>query len=192
MSAVVWRILFYLFLAALLLVVLWKGYTDQVEIWKEVVVGLFSSALLLVVLEIREFFVDRSRYGFLAGSYKRVGFNLIDPSQTSNTIYNPVGPYKPEILIQFEYKGGRKYECYVEYPEGPVKSVFFADEVNPWRGAGSFEYVSKRFPGNILPDFGDTYYHAGLLDDAQFLYVTHKNVWPSGIAQGIERWEKVK
>lgn len=192
MSAVVKRILFYLGLAVGLLLVLWKCYTGQVEIWKEVFVGLFGSVLLLVVLEIREYFVDRARYGFLSGSYKRVEFNLTDPSRTFDTIYKPVSPFKPEILIVFEYKGGRKYECLVEYPEGPVKSIFFADEANPWKGTGSFEYTSKHSPLATMPDFGDTYYHGGLLDEAQFLYVTHKNVWPSGLSQGIERWEKVK
>lgn len=192
MSGVVRRILFYIVLAALLLFVLWKGYTGQVEIWKEVFVGLFSSVILLIVLEVREYFVDRSRYGFLAGSYKRVEFNLTDPNKTYDTIYTPVTPFKPEILIKFDYKGGRKYECFVEYPEGPVKSIFFADEANPWTGIGSYEYVSKHSPLATMPDFGDTHYHGGLHDGIQFLYVTHKNVWPSGIAQGIERWERVE
>lgn len=190
MNTIIRRILFYFILNAGLLFLLWRCYTNQVEIWKEVFIGLFSSGLLLIMLEVREYYVDFARYGFLKGNYKRVAFNLTDNSQTSDTIYKPVTEFNSEILIKFIYKGIRKYECLIEYPEGAVKSIFFADEANPWTGTGSYEYLSKHSP-STLPDFGHTNYHGGLHDDIQFLYITHKNIWPSGIAQGIERWEKI-
>ena len=160
-------------------------YFEDFVIEKDVLVGIISALLLLIVIELKDIFRDRTDYGYLRGKYKRKSFHSTDNGKTVDTKYEEV-PAVPSDL-ELKYKGSRRYEIpKVTYPEGNVKASIFIDTSNRKLGSGIYQYTSK-FDGPV--DFGTYIMYVDELDH-RILYVFHKNILPSGIAVGYEVWVK--
>jgi len=134
-------------------------------------------------LELRDHRRDRLQYGALKGIYKRAAFKLPDHERTYDTIYTKDIPFKP-TLINLKYEGLRKYVFHVDYEEGMVQGTFYTDEHSVDFGTGLYQYVAKS-----TADFGTYNFYRDQLNP-KLLYVLHKNILPSGLAEGLEIWER--
>jgi hypothetical protein len=152
------------------------------ELWQDVFTGIFSAIILIIVLEWRDHKRDRKIYGTLEGTYKRVAFKLPDRMKTYDTIYKDV-PFIP-AKITLQYKGLRRYSFDAQYDEGLVRGTFHTDEHSADFGTGIYQYVSK-------PDVDlGTYNYYRDQVNTKLLYVLHENILPSGLAEGLEIWER--
>lgn len=151
-------------------------------ILQDVATGIFSAIALIIAIEYRDHRRDKRTYGILEGVYKRVAFKLPDRSKTYDTIWKDV-TFKP-CIINLEYLGNRRYEFEVVYDEGVAKGAFYTDEHTHQFGIGTYQYITKK-----EADFGTYTYHVDQTNSKR-LYVVHKNILPSGIAEGLEIWER--
>jgi hypothetical protein len=161
------------------------------DIIKEILIGIVSAIILLLLLEIRNAIKDRKVYGYLKGKYKRVDIFEIDSEKKSDTKYKSMNFLYANVnsLITFHYKSDRKYEFEVEYKEGQVKAVVYLNEINPLEGKGTYQYRHKH-ESCILPDMGEYFFSVDTFNPKK-IYVHYKNSIPSGLAEGYEIWEKL-
>jgi hypothetical protein len=160
------------------------------EIGKDILVGIFSAILLLLFIEIRDLIKDNQKFGTLAGSYKRLDILNADMTATSDTKYKSMRDRYAGVnsVIKFKYRGDRKYEFEAEYEEGRKKAIIHLDATNPTEGKGVYQYITKK-PGYKLPDIGYFQLQVDTVNPDK-LYLYHNNLVPSGLAQGLEIWEK--
>ena len=158
------------------------------EILKDILIGVFSSILLLLIFELREYINDKRKYGHLSGSYFRTDIYEVDHTATINTRYKSLNErYKAvNTNIVIQYKGDRQYVFEADYEEGRKKGVIFVDEQNLKIATGHYQYISKK-PGYILPDIGDYRFQVDELDNKK-IFVFFSNSIPSGLAEGYEVW----
>lgn len=102
------------------------------EILKDVLIGLFSFILLLLIFEIRDYFDNKKKYGHLSGPYLRTEIYEVDHTATINTQYKSLNDRYKNVnnLIKIKYKGGRLYIFEAEYEEGIKCGTIFVDEQN--------------------------------------------------------------
>lgn len=158
------------------------------EILKDILIGVFSSILLLLFFEIREYFKDKRKYGHLSGAYFRTDIYEVDHTATINTRYKSLNERYKDVStkIIIEYKGDRQYVFEADYEEGRKRGVIFVDEENLKIATGHYQYISKK-PGYILPDIGDYRFQIDELDKKK-IFVFFSNLIPSGLAEGYEVW----
>jgi hypothetical protein len=163
--------------------------TQFSEIIKEILIGIVSATLLLLFLETKNWATDKRIYGYLNGEYKRIGIFISDLTKTSDTKYSPQDYDGVDPRIKFLYKGNRQYQFESQHKEGKIKAVIYLDQINPSEGSGVYQY-SEKLKDYILPDIG---YFKLIVDtlDCKRLYVYHRNLIPSGLAEGYEIWQKV-
>jgi hypothetical protein len=162
-------------------------YPDLVQ---DIIVGVFSAVLLLLFLEIRELMRDKDKYGQLSGKYKRIEIYEVDNSKTADTKYVSLHERYKGVDPNFEfiYHGDRQYSFEAQYEEGKLKSTIYMDETNPKEGNGHYQYLNKD-KKYILPDIG--YYQLQVdTQNPKRILLFHKNLIPSGLAEGYEVLER--
>src|SRR5579872_1944537 len=82
-------------------------FTQFFEILKEILIGIISAILLLLLIEIRDFKRDKKTYGYLAGDYKRINIFESNPEKTSDTKYSSINSRYKNVapIITFDYRG---------------------------------------------------------------------------------------
>ena len=162
----------------------------QTPIFNDILVGIVSSLILLLLFEFREFVNDQKKYGHFKGPYHRVDIYEVDPDAKSDTKYKSLTERYSKVTSEtyLDYLGGRQYNFEIDYEEGRVKGVLFIDEQNLRIAKGNYQYMSK-IGGKHLTDLGE---YNVQLDELNYnrLFVFYKNIIPSGLAEGYEIWER--
>lgn len=163
------------------------------DILKNVFIGLISSLLLLILIEIRDLVRDANTFGKLAGKYRRTEIHQVDYDKKVDSKYNSMmeayNKEGVETKITLQYKGEREYYFEAEYFEGKVLAHFFINQTNPKIGKGHYQYLSKKEKYiKTMPDIG---HYEIQVDETnpKKLYLFHHNLIPSGLADGYEVWE---
>jgi len=163
--------------------------TKITEIIKEILIGIVSAILLLLLMEIRNWVRDKKIYGYLNGEYERTGIYKSNLTTTSGTKYSALDYNGIDPRIKFHYKGNRQYQFESQHKEGRIKAVIFLHETNPSEGNGVYQYLTKT-EGDFSTDIG----HYKLVVDTvngKHLYMYYRNLLPSGLAEGYETWKKL-
>jgi hypothetical protein len=186
MNPILKRILVYLVAIGVVIVVIlckWNDYDVMIE---NVLLGLFGSLIVFLAIDTVEYFKDKVEFGKLAGYYERIDFKLPDHTKTADSIWMIDNPFRRGVEFKLEYKGHRKYEAILNYPDGDsnVKVTLFAEENDANIGIGHYQYLDKP-----IADFGTNTFHVDQKNGNR-LYVYSKNVVPSGLAEGLEIWKK--
>lgn len=165
------------------------------DILKNILIGLISSLLLLILIEIRDLVKDSNTFGILAGKYNRIEIYQVDHDKKVDSKYiSMMGDYNREGVetkITLQYKGEREYYFEAEYFEGKVLAHFFINQTNLKIGKGHYQYIEKKENyKNTMPDIG---HHEIQIDETnpKRLYIFHHNLVPSGLADGYEIWERI-
>lgn len=174
-----------LFIVSVLLFCMSKAYATMVE---NILLGIFGALVIFICIDFVDYLTDKKKFGKLAGFYVRIDFKLPDRSRTADSIWIKDNPFERGVEFKLNYKGNRRYEAIVPYPDGPsrVKAVLYADPDDANLGNGSYQYLDKP-----IADFGTYNFHVDQKDPTK-IYVYHKNVVPSGIAEGLEIWKKIR
>ncbi|HEY6504375.1 MAG TPA: hypothetical protein VIZ28_10400 [Chitinophagaceae bacterium] len=167
------------------------GWYDKYSDTKNILIGIISSVILILIIEVRDLIRDNSIYGHLDGPYKRQDIFNIDGTKTSDTKYvSMMNDYRDVLSeIKLKYVGAREYKCEIYYKEGITKATFFIDITNNKIATGKYQYTVKYSDKATMPDLGTFELHVDELNDKR-LYVFHKNLIPSGLASGYEIWER--
>src|ERR1035437_2596411 len=78
---------------------------------KNILIGIFSSALLLLLTEVIYFLKDKELYGNLNGTYTRKEiYEKTETRQPNDSVYKSIEGYENISLdLKLTYKGNRKY-----------------------------------------------------------------------------------
>ncbi len=95
-----------------------------------------------------------------------------------------------DSTIKIKHLGEGRFfgSCY--YEEGKVEFEIFLDVNNPSYGVGTYQYLSKNKNDYKMPDFGKFELIRDKVDKEKIL-IYHKNIVPSGLAEGYEIWERI-
>ncbi len=158
--------------------------------WENILLGLLSSLILVIIFGIIQSAKDYGKFGYLFGEFRRIRFFEQDfDSQSSDNAYKECMGYYRTLRkqIRFVYKGSGVFIGIAEYSGGTVHFEICLDENNPSMGKGSYHYVTDKKNTRALQnlDFGIyTLYKYTLNIDYVILY--HENVVPSKRASGYE------
>ncbi|MBK8364669.1 MAG: hypothetical protein IPN61_11615 [Bacteroidetes bacterium] len=167
------------FLAVLILryFLIWRGYS------LDIIAGILGAVVLLLILEVKEFYTEKFVYGKAQGVYKRKEIFEVDHTAIINTKYKPLEAYESiDSELQVRYLGERSYSIKAFYQLGEVEGFMQLDPFNPLRGSGTYQYVSGG-----LKDIG-TYEMFLNKQKPSAIYVEYKNIVPNGLAEGYETW----
>lgn len=187
---------------------------------ENILLGILSSAFLLLFVEIINYVIDRRKYGFLEGKYRRVliaGMN--ENGQRSSLIlnrqeqesgsnikfiedscYHRLDYYKCDSVnyfIELNYQYHGIYTGYVEYYDHKNgnwkegKMVKIKAKITISLNLANKMTGSGSYKYNNLDDFGKYEFH---VDDENTdrIIVNYKNTIPSGLAEGYEIWVRYK
>lgn len=196
-------------------------YAHISSLTQNIIIGFFSSSLLLLLNELVNFISDKNKYGFLEGTYERKIITDVLELQPNIT------KKRTDELTEDEIKSLRKNGC---EPIPNSKYVELFDYINigkDWRihlkylyggtyeGTADYhaywkkEYGSKAIvkftltlnPSNITTGAGNYKYleqeDFGIYsfqineEDKNEILITYKNTIPSGLAQGYEKWRRI-
>ena len=174
------------------------------ETFRNVIIGVLSSALLLLLVEVILFIRDFLKFSFLAGKYKRLEIYQINENRIRWTkdesieINGKQFEYKKDSCyhrlafydelsnrkkIKLEYLFNGKYSGTVEYDEGTTKISITLDSTNEMQGKGTYQYTNRRDLGTYEVQIDKI--------NTKRIYLYYKNTIPSGLAEGYEIWEKI-
>jgi len=164
---------------------------EYIEILKGIFIGIIAATILLILIECRELKRDKAMYGKMEGTYERIDIFNVNHKATENSKYESLVERYKNIYsrIELKYLGERQYRFEAEYEEGRKRAVVYIDQTNTEQGSGHYQYISKKKPEGILPDIGYFRIQVDTLDPNK-LYVFHKNIIPSGLAEGYETWKR--
>ncbi len=182
---------------------------------ENILLGILSSAVLLLFVEIINWIVDRKKYGFLNGKYRKTIITQVNSNhqrssdiadtQTKETnekikflpdsYYHRLDYYECDKVfyytkLNYQYHG--IYTGYVEYYDGNWKEgnmkknqARITININP----ANIMTGSGSYKYVNLDDFGSYELH---VDDENInrIIVNYKNTLPSGLAEGYEIWER--
>ncbi len=153
--------------------------------------GFFTSFMTALSIESIYEIYDRSRYGFLAGKYERQGFFNKLEVRKNDSLYEEQTRYRTiQLKGELIYMGDRKYRGTAEYEEGQKYFEFTFEHDSIFTGKGRYQYGEKKNPDSVFKvDFGDFTFYVDVQDKRR-IYVHHKNIIPSALAEGIEIWVK--
>jgi len=173
----------------LLLITCCCQYSD---LFKNILIGLFSAILLLLLIEIRELFRDKDKYGKIKGVYKRLEIFNVDQTKKVDKKYESLNDRYKDInpIIELVYHGNREYSFQADYEEGTLKAVIYLDETNPKEGKGHYQYIEKHKSDYAMPDLG--FYELQIdAENPKRIYLFHRNQIPSGLSEGYEVFERI-
>jgi hypothetical protein len=180
------RLLLFGIVVVLFLVLILQKCLNINEDWKNVLIGFFTSSLVVLMIELVNWIYGKNKLSKLTGKYSRVKITQEDLSITSGISYKDMTEeYKDvNISINLKYRGEGEYTGSAYYKGGKVKFIINLDKANPNIGKGVYQYIKSEHP-----DFG-TYDIKIDSDDSNVIYVSYSNIIPSGRARGYEIWER--
>jgi hypothetical protein len=159
-------------------------------------IGLLSSAIVVLLIETIAYVRDLKRFSYLRGKFRRVEIqNKLDGAAAANAgrDYEDITPryVAGQVCrsIQIKHLGEGRFTGSAHYEEGKVKFDLLLDAFNPSHGFGTYQYTTKK-PGYPLPDFGKYELFRDKLNDDR-IYTYYKNIAPTKRAEGYEIWEKM-
>jgi hypothetical protein len=162
---------------------------------ENILVGILSSSITILILEIVLRIQDYEKYSYLRGNYKRIKFEngLDERNKETDRKYEDITNRYLNInpLTELKYRGDGKYEGEIEYEEGNTIFTIEINLKNTRTGNGTYFYKDKK-PKYIqnMPDHGTYQIFVENIKGKIMLYVYHENYVPSGLAWGYEIWEK--
>lgn len=191
-------------------------------IWEKIIIGLFYSSILLLLNELVQFISDQVNYGYLKGEYVRtIIADVIEKSDIvknkkraeeldeeeikqfekrglrpiPGSRYVEIFPYKEigkDWRIKLKYLHHGTYEGIADYHRywqgtGEVTKVKFTltlNKSNLTTGSGNYKYIEQ-------DDYGIYSFQVNANDKDEIL-VIYKNTIPSGLAEGYEKWKRIK
>lgn len=158
-------------------------------------IGLLSSAIVVLLIEAISYTTDLKRFSYLRGKFRRVEIqNKLDAVAAANAgrDYEDITPryVAGQVCrsIRIKHQGEGRFTGSAHYEEGKVKFDLLLDTLNPSHGFGTYQYTAKK-PGYPLPDFGKYELFRDKLNNDR-IYIHHKNIAPTRRAEGYEIWEK--
>lgn len=171
-------------------------------VYSNIVIGIFSSLLLLLFFDIYQLITEYYKFQYLYGTFYRVEFLTKTPDTTGETPFSKISNYYDSInrLVTIHYKGTGIFTGIAEYQEGDVNFELSLDGNTPSVGQGSYNYITTRQQVGINGgrkefnnytreiqklDFGEYRTHKYSLNvDLVVLY--HRNTAPSSTSEGYE------
>jgi hypothetical protein len=177
---------------------------------ENILTGVISSAILLLILEIINFINDKKKYGFISGKYRKVFIAQRNPNGQRSSVlgeefwrdenkkridddscYHELSFYDLPIkkyITKLKYQYNGIYTGTVQYfgnTETKVKAfvTLNLNLANRMIGMGSYKYARK-------DDFGKYEFQVDE-ENTRRIIVYYKNTIPSGLAEGYEIWEKI-
>lgn len=153
---------------------------------ENILLGIGSSLILLILIEVRDLNRDKKQYGYLAGKYKREERYNEDKTKIIDSKWKLVTT-NDNPNLELIYKGSREYYIpQIHYDEHWIATAtIFLDATNTNRGSGIYQYTKKA--DSIKVDFGEYNFFVDVIDNRR-LYVFHQNYLPSGLSVGYEVW----
>ncbi len=156
-----------------------------------ILIGIYTSSIVVLILEIITFLKNSNRYGFLNKKYKRIKIYNKLSDKKNDTIYEEITSRYHEnninSLIKIKHHGDGRFSGSAYYEEGKVKFDVFLDSTNPSFGLGTYQYIEK-YKNKDMPDLGKLELVRDKVDDDK-IYIYFKNIAPSGLAESYEIWE---
>lgn len=164
---------------------------------ENIALGVFSSALVVLLLELFILFSNRDKTKYLAKEYKqakeykRVAIFAVDHEATSGSKYKKLDYSKVDAKIKIKrisFWDEYEFSGEVTYENGPAKFQIRLSETNPNYGEGIYEYDNPE-----KEDVG-TYklIRSNITEDKTRLYIYYSNLIGNGLAEGYEIWEADK
>lgn len=181
------------------------NYNDT---FRNIIIGILSSAILLALIEFILLIRDSTKYAFLSGKYKRLEIYQLNENRIrwtkdesiekngkrfeykTDSCYHRLAFYDDLTdikKIELKYLFNGKYSGTVDYDEGTTKISITLDNTNEMQGKGTYQYTKST--DNKLPNLGTYEIQVDELDKSK-IYVYYKNTIPSGLAEGYEIWKK--
>jgi hypothetical protein len=159
---------------------------------KNILIGIFSSAFVVITIETVALTKDYCLFSILSEDYKRIKITITLDNR------NPLGIYEDitdryvkagvNSAIKLKYRGDGEYQGRACYEEGEVMFTINLDKTNPKIGHGVYQYISKKHCCE-MPDLGIYKIQLDTLNSDR-LFVYYSNVVPNGLARGYEIWTK--
>jgi hypothetical protein len=186
---------------------------------ENILLGILSSALLLLFVEILNWIIDRKKYGYLHGKYKKTLITQVNPNgQRSSEIPEAekkesdrkIKFIKDSIYHRLDYYEFNtiEYRTYLEYQYHGIYIgyVEYYDHKNGnWKN-NSFAKIKAKITISLnlanrmtgfgsykysnIDDFGKYEIHVDD-DNSNRIIVHYKNTIPSGLSEGYEVWESI-
>jgi len=184
-------------------------YFEINSTFENILTGIISSSLLLLIIEFINFITDKKKYGFISGKYRKIFIaernpdgqrscvlpdefwtkdkKRIDDDSCYYELSNyglPMEKYFTKLKYQYNgiYMGTVKY-----FGNTETKAKAFVtlnlNLANRMTGIGSYKYAGK-------DDFGKYEFQVDE-ENKRRIIVYYKNTIPSGLAEGYEIWGKV-
>ncbi|TWI95857.1 hypothetical protein JN11_04132 [Mucilaginibacter frigoritolerans] len=155
---------------------------------RDILIGLFTSSLVVLVIELMNWIYEKNKLSKLTGKYSRIKITEENLSITSGDPYKDMTrAYKEKsvnVAVTLNYRGEGEYVGTAFYEKGKVKFTINLDRANPNNGKGVCQYIDS----GSDPDFGT--YDIKVDSDNSKIYVSYSNIMPTGRALGYEIWEK--
>ena len=156
--------------------------------FKNVVTGVFTSSLVVLIIELISLLHDLVNLSKLKGTYTRKEITNWDQASSEHKdITNDYIESNVNDSITLTYQGEGEYNGTATYKDGTVEITINLEKANPKIGKGIYQYYDKT-------DLG-TYKIQVDRNDINKIYVSYLNVISSnsalsGLAHGYEIWEK--
>lgn len=157
---------------------------------RNVLFNIFSSVIVILIIELIVLFRDWFKYSSLQGTYRRIKIFSVDEKKEADSKYVDMSQtyidnkVNPEIYLG--YVGDGKYQGYAFYDKGEkgkTKITLQRDLENTMIGTGTYQYFDK-----AIIDLGTYSFQVDL--NKKTLYIFYSNLLPSGLTKGYEIWEK--
>lgn len=161
--------------------------------WQNILLGVLSSLLLVVVFNIIQAAKDYSKFNYLVGKFKRIRFYEFNQS-AQDTYVERSNYYKSlDEHITFKYRGSGVFTGRAEYSEGIIYFEISLDPLNPSMGKGSYRYITEGDNDRALQnlDFGTYSLFKYSLNNIDYVILYHENVVPSKKSAGYELLQNV-
>ena len=188
---------------------------------ENIIIGVFSSSLLLLLVEIIQWFSDKKIYGYLKGEYLRTIITDVIANNDIVTNKKREEELNEEERKRFEERGlrpipGSRYVEILPYREigkdWRIKLKYLhngiydgtADYHKYWLGNGELTKVKFTLTlnkSNVTTGSGNYKYvdrddfgiYSFQINENQKdeILVTYKNTIPSGLAEGYEKWKRI-
>lgn len=185
-----------------------RCYFEINSTFENILTGIISSSILLLIIEFINFITDKKKYGFISGKYRKVfiaernpngqrSSDLPDEFWTKNkkrinddSCYHELSFYSlpmKKYTTKLKYHHNGIYTGTVKYfGNTETKATAYVtlnlNLANRMTGMGSYKYACK-------DDFGKYEFQVDE-ENARRIIVYYKNTIPSGLAEGYEIWER--
>ena len=145
-------------------------YLDMVTVIIDLLIGLISTLILLILIEKRDSKRDRLEYGYLHGHYKRLD-RYNEAPNNPNTKWALV-QHSDSPEMEMIYKGNREYEIpSINYDSQWFAKATIVMDSSKKTGTGIFHYT--KLASSIREDFGTYQLYVDSIDENK-IYIFHR------------------